>query len=406
MARNDGTNRICVRNQNLAADAISDIQQHNEREKEIYKNPDIVPERTPLNVYFKKPSDSYETLFKGMVSSGELSTRGTKKDAKLYGELVFDVNSAYFHNHGGYEFAKQFYRDAYQAAVRIVGSEDYILSAVMHADERNKAMSEALGYDVYHYHLHVLYIPVVEKKILWTKRCKDKSLVGTVKKTIMQVSSGKKWHSQQATDENANPLFTRNGKPILRKSYSIIQDTFWNTMREAGYMDVERGERGSTEEHLTITEFKVMKETERLQALTQQVEKKEARLDAVKQQTAVQKTVALTFDEIDRMGKKKLFSDKIEFTPEEADTLKALARKGAASKAKISGFKQQLAEEQHTSGIWKKRYESLRDESQEYIEAKQKDPERMREAIQQILTENTIRQTTLEKEKKDDGIYI
>ena len=106
------------------------------------------------------------------------------------------------------------------------------------------------------------------------------------------------------------------------------------------------------------------------------------------------------------MGKKKLFSDKIEFTPEEADTLKALARKGAASKAKISGFKQQLAEEQHTSGIWKKRYESLRDESQEYIEAKQKDPERMREAIQQILTENTIRQTTLEKEKKDDGIYI
>ena len=62
----------------------------------------------------------------------------------------------------------------------------------MHADERNRAMSEALGEDVYHYHLHVVYIPVVEKEIRWTKRCKDKSLVGKVKETIMQVSMSKK----------------------------------------------------------------------------------------------------------------------------------------------------------------------------------------------------------------------
>ena len=61
----------------------------------------------------------------------------------------------------------------------------------MHADERNRAMSDALGKDVYHYHLHVVYIPVVEKKILWSKRCKDKSLVGTVKETIQQVSMSK-----------------------------------------------------------------------------------------------------------------------------------------------------------------------------------------------------------------------
>ena len=32
---------------------------------------------------------------------------------------------------------------------------------------------QALGEDVYHYHLHVVYIPVVEKQILWSKRCKD-----------------------------------------------------------------------------------------------------------------------------------------------------------------------------------------------------------------------------------------
>ena len=79
----------------------------------------------------------------------------------------------------GYEFAKQFYADAYKAAVQIVCGEQYILSAVMHADEINRAMTEALGREVYHYHLHVVYVPVVEKQILWSKRCKDKALVGT-----------------------------------------------------------------------------------------------------------------------------------------------------------------------------------------------------------------------------------
>ena len=44
----------------------------------------------------------------------------------------------------------------------------------MHADECNRAMSEALGKDVYHYHIHIVYTRVVEKPILWTKRYKDK----------------------------------------------------------------------------------------------------------------------------------------------------------------------------------------------------------------------------------------
>lgn len=206
---------------------------------------------------------------------GIISTRGLKSDANLYGELIFDVNSAYFYNHGGYEFAKQFYEDTYKAAIEIVGGEQYILSAVMHADERNRAMSEALGQDVFHYHLHVVYVPVVEKQILWSKRCKDKSLVGTVKETIMQVSSSKKWLSKPALDEQGLPILQKNGKPVLRKSYSVLQDDFFQAMRNAGYTDVERGERGSSEEHLTVTQFKVEREQERLEQLTAQTQQKE-----------------------------------------------------------------------------------------------------------------------------------
>ena len=97
-----------------------------------------------------------------MEASGTISTRGLKPDATHYCELIFDVNSAYFDNHGGYEFAKPFYADAYKAAVQIVGGEQYVLSAVMHADEINRAMTEALGREVYHYHLHVVYRKVQE----------------------------------------------------------------------------------------------------------------------------------------------------------------------------------------------------------------------------------------------------
>ena len=154
------------------------------------------------------------------------------------------------------------------------------MSAVMHADERNRAMSEALGEDVYHYHLHVVYIPVVEKEIRWTKRCKDKSLVGKVKETVMQVSMSKKWASQPAVDEaTGEPLRTAKGKPVLRKSYSVLQDDFFQQMRSAGYTDLERGERGSSEEHLTVTQFKVECEQERLAQLQEAAVLAQAEVD-------------------------------------------------------------------------------------------------------------------------------
>ena len=270
MARNDGVDRTFARNRDLRLDKKATPQSayaHNERTKESYSNPDIVPERTPMNVHFKSPVGTYDETFDALEQANVISTWGMKPNSTKMCELIFDVNSAYFYNHGGYEFAKQFYADAYQAAIKIVGGEQYIISAVMHADERNRGMSEALGEDVYHYHLHVVYVPVVEKEVRWTKRCKDPSLVGTVKEVKHQVSRTKKWDSKQAVDENGEPMFDAKGKKVLRPSYSVLQDDFYNFMHNAGYTDVERGEYGSTEEHLTVTQFKVEQERKRHDAL-------------------------------------------------------------------------------------------------------------------------------------------
>ena len=406
MARNDGIDRIVARNVNLTASKIANAQRHNEREKESYTNPDIVSERLSYNVHFKTPTGSYAEIFEQMKADGVISTRGLKEDANLYGELIFDVNSAYFYNHGGYEFAKQFYTDAYKAAVEIVGGEQYILSAVMHADERNRAMSEALGEDVYHYHLHVVYIPVVEKQILWSKRCKDKSLVGTVKETIMQVSSSKKWISKPALDENGNPILSAKGKPILKKSYSVLQDDFFNAMRAAGYTDVERGERGSTEEHLTVTQFKVQAEQERLEAVTglvaqaeQTLEDTQAaadrqtkRLAVLQKETKTAKAAALTIQDIEAMGKKNALTGNISLSPQECDTLKQHAINGIAARADNKRLKEKLASAEQSATIWKQRFEALNEKYQElkkkaqpYLDALEIASERVRAFLNTIL---------------------
>lgn len=323
MARNDGVDRTTVRNVNLTEGEISNAQHHNEREKESYVNSDIVLERVVMNVHFKKAEAGYAETFQQMEQNGIISTRGLKDGAAHYGELIFDVNSAYFFNHGGYEYAKHFYAEAYKSAIKIVGGEQYILSAVMHADERNSAMSEALGHDVYHYHLHVVYVPVVEKQILWSKRCKDEKLHGTVRETIMQVSSSKKWQSSPVVDDAGKMMLTKAGKPVLRKSYSILQDDYFDHMQEAGYTDVERGERGSSEEHLTVVQFKVEQEQKRLAELETEKASKAAeiaQLEAEKEQAAADAQAAQ--DKLKqlapRTAKLDAFMEKIEQDPDKA----------------------------------------------------------------------------------------
>ena len=129
-----------------------------------------------LNVHFKQSDATYESVLNHMLNEKTVSDRGLRPDAKVFGELVFDVNTRYFDSHGGYDFARDFFAETYRCAVEIVGGEQYIISAVMHADERNRSLSDELGRDVYHYHLHVVYVPVVVKEVLWSKRCKDPSL--------------------------------------------------------------------------------------------------------------------------------------------------------------------------------------------------------------------------------------
>ena len=236
--------------------SIGKYERHIERKNESYENMNVDLSRTPMNIHFKGCGDlSYNSVLDKLVEDGAISLRGLKQDAKIFDEMIFDVNSAYFEERGGYDYAVRFYEKTFHLAEEEYGPQN-VISAVLHADELNAALTDQLGHPVYHYHMHVVALPVVEKEIRWSKRCKNPALVGTVKEVIQQVSHSKKWASQKITDAD--------GHTQIVKSYSLLQDRFFEYMSRAGFRDFERGERGSTVEHLSVLEYKTKQESERL----------------------------------------------------------------------------------------------------------------------------------------------
>lgn len=230
----------CARVKQCSAASIGATERHNERLNTDYANVNVVQERIPLNVHYRSPPSSYMDTLRTMETAGTVSTRGLRKDATLFDEIIIDVNTMYFERNGGYEYAKKFYEEAYHFLEKKFGSE-YVVAAVMHADEINKAATSDLGKDVYHYHLHAVVIPVVDKDILWSKRCKDPALRGTVRETIHQVSHSKKWASNiPLKDEQGQPVLRSNGKPKYRPSYSILQDELVTHMQEHGLLSWAR----------------------------------------------------------------------------------------------------------------------------------------------------------------------
>lgn len=324
-------------------ESVGKFERHIERKNEHYANMNVDLQRAPMNVSFRDCGElTYNEMLQKLVDEGKVSMRGLKKDAKVYDELIFDINSEYFEEHGGYEFAKAFYEEAYYFVEKLYG-KDNILSAVMHADEINLTLSDKYGYPVYHYHMHVMALPVVEKKVLWSKRCKDKSLIGTVKEIINQISHSKKWKSPQKLNEYGEPEFNEKGKPVLVPSYSILQDQFYEHMQEAGFRDFERGVRGSTAQNKSNARFQAEQDKKRLAAIQEKIEQANEELSTIL-------PVKASAELIDNMGKKTL-TDKIQMSGEDYTYLTNLAKECLVNRrdiyfleSSLRGYKSKLAE--------------------------------------------------------------
>ena len=376
--------RPVVRNKAYPRNNFSNRERHNERKNEVYSNPDIVQDRSHLNIRYKGCDGTYTQAFDKLLEKGTISTRGLKPDADVFAEMVFDVNTSYFEQHGGYEYAKEFFTEAYNMAVQEVGGEQYILSAVMHADERNKSLSEELNRDVFHYHLHVVYIPVVEKEIRWSKRCKDKALVGTVKEVIHQVSHSKKWASVKALGENGEPIRTENGKAMLIPSYSLLQDRFFEHMKNVGFKDFERGVRGSTTKHLSVLDYKLQQDAGKLTRIEKQVEQQKKELASVSEQLVVEHMASKTFHELDELGRKKMFG-KVELSEQDYKDVISLAKEGVLSRSKIADLTRQLSQTSSRLFSSQLNWEQLYEQTSDFIQAMKLAPQRIKDVISDIF---------------------
>lgn len=288
---------------------------------------------------------------------------------------------------------------------------DSIIPAVMHADELNTALTEEYGKPIYHYHLHVVAIPVVMKEIKWTKRCKDKSLVCTTKEIINQVSHSKKWKSEQLLDNQGNPVYDENVKAKLIKSYSLLQDRFFQYMSDSDYKDFIRGVKGSNQEHLDDLQFKIKKDTERLEKITNKVEEKENFYnDYMKYDKQI--------EDISNLVKQKKFSKKIELEQEDYKNLTEYAKKGIVADKEIYELNNRIDNLRNTVEKWKSLYDDKVEKTKDYFHAiklapqkvthffkslfdkeKQDELERQRIEQEKIQAEKKAREKAKEKEK-------
>ena len=261
--------------------------------------------------------------------------------------------------------------------------------------------SADLGKDVYHYHLHVVYVPVVEKEIYFSKRSKDKA--GQLKEVINQVSHSKKWRSDLESGV---------------KSYSKLQDDYWEYMRSAGY-EVERGERGSTKENLSVIEYKTQQENIRLQDLVLQAMAQKEVLEEYEKKVKTKKDVIKLGKQLKDIGKPTLLGNEIKLTQEEFKNLKGLAKKGIDMQDENRELKKELNDVKVKYNSLHKMYFDLKAKfdrlledfskltvrTEKFFEALKYAPEKVREFINGILgdkKQEQEQQRQLKKQKNRD----
>ncbi len=200
-----------IRNVKYKLKDVGNISRHNERQNKQYGNPNVDAQKSKDNFHIKAPTEhSYQKEFERIRESEHLlgNIRSTgKKQSNAVCEFIITSDSAFFEGMSK-EHLHKFFEDCYDYVKQKCG-EPYVLSAVVHMDEKTP-------------HMHVAYIPVVDGK-----------------------------------DRKGNPCKRINCSAFWKgfNSYGQLQDAFYRHITSRGYQ-LERGEVGSLAEHLTVTALK------------------------------------------------------------------------------------------------------------------------------------------------------
>ena len=185
-----------IRNEKYTRDEMNQLSPHNERNKKKYSNQNIDRTKSHLNYHLKKPKENtYYKEFQRLQKENNL-TGQIHKNSIYACEIIITSDKTFFDKIGQKE-TKRYFQTAYNfiSNYNNLGSEN-IISAVVHLDEETP-------------HMHLVYIPVVHTKD--SKSGKD----------INKISCYEFWRG--------------------KNSYRILQDKFYNCVRENGF-NLERGD--------------------------------------------------------------------------------------------------------------------------------------------------------------------
>ena len=189
---------IC-RMQKMKAFDLKGIQIHNQREKESKTNLDIDKERSRENydLIHGQHKINYNEQVKAIIESQKTGTRKTRKDAVLVNELLVTSDKDFFERLDPVD-QKRFFKESFKLFSERYGKHN-IAYAMVHVDEKTP-------------HMHIGVVPMRDGKL--------------------------------------------QGKNVFnRKELLWIQDEFPKHMQKLGF-DLERGEKGSTREHIESQIFK------------------------------------------------------------------------------------------------------------------------------------------------------
>ena len=246
-----------IRNENHKMNAVPLLERHNERLNHNYSNKDIDLSHTSENYHLKKiQAETYRQEFERIRTrqelKGNLRLHGEKQSTVLC-EFVITSDKEFF-DRLGKERTRRFFEDAYDFVTAKVGGEQYVLSAVVHMDEATP-------------HMHIAFIPVINGKDRKGNPCK-------------RINCSEFWKG--------------------RDSYSRLQDEYYDFITSRGY-DLERGEKGSTAEHLTVAEYKLKKTEEQLAETTEQLAEIK-NIEEIKTANLPMNTVAIKKDDFEMLS--------------------------------------------------------------------------------------------------------
>ena len=164
-------------------------------------------------------------------------------------------------------------------------------------------------------------------------------------------------------------------------------------MTEQGFKGFQRGEYGSTAEHLTSLQYQIKQDKERLEKLQQRIQKEQVKYEPARH-------ISKTLNEIDGMGQ-KTFTGKMAISKEDYSQLTALAKEGITSRAEIKSleqnanyYRQKYFDSANALERMKTKYNELKEKCKPFLEALEHFPE-----VAKLFTEK-VRQLFSFKEEQ------